>query len=104
MDWSSCTLLCMHVCNSWLSFVARPQHCCRSVCTSLVTQDDNSALHLAAGRGYLQTVKYLLPIMWDSRYDKNQYGQTCLELAQRWGAKEVVTYLTEQGLDASSTP
>ena len=44
-------------------------------------QDGVNALHIAAFNGHLDVVKYLIPRFGQHRFDKDNAGRTCLDLA-----------------------
>ena len=63
-------------------------------------QNLDTALHVAADRGDLDTVKILMPLFWEKRFELNDHGQTCLHKAVHKGHTKVMRYLISQcGLD-----
>ena len=59
-------------------------------------QDGSNALHLAAGGGHGEIVKYLVPKFGDRKFDLDNAGNTCLHHAAREGHLAVVKYLIEE--------
>ena len=56
-------------------------------------QHKETALHLAAKKGHLDMVKYLVPQFGVRVYEKNFFRQTCRDLAATAGHQDVVHYL-----------
>ena len=54
-----------------------------------------NALHIAASRGHLELVKYLVPIFGEKKFAKDNFGHTCLSLAIAQQKEDVVDFLQE---------
>ena len=63
---------------------------------SLVHQEGNSALHLAASNGHLNLLLFLLSSTQLSPLLKNSQGQTTLHLAAKHNQQEVLNYLLDE--------
>ena len=59
-------------------------------------QNLDTTLHVAADRGDLDTVKVLMPLFWERRFELNDKGQTCLHKAVHKGHTKVMRYLIDQ--------
>ena len=56
-----------------------------------------TTLHLAAGGGHLETVKYLIPKFGQKKFDLDKDAQSCLHKAVMKGHPKVVRYLIGEG-------
>ena len=55
-----------------------------------------NALHFAASTGHLEMVKYLLPLYGEKKFNVDNNGDTCLDLAIKAKHKKVVDYLLQE--------
>ena len=72
---------------------------CVDVITSVAilhSQGGATVLHIAAANGHLEMVKYLIPKFGQRRFDKNNTGETCLDLAIAEQKHNVVDYLVQE--------
>ena len=53
-------------------------------------------MHIAAGSGHLEVIKFLSPMFGARVHEKDSYGYTVLHFAARGGYCEVARYLIEE--------
>ena len=72
--------------------------CCIAIIISIsILQKGRNALHTAAHFGHLDVVKYLLPKLGERKFDKDIFGETCLDYAIQQQKQDVVDYLLTEG-------
>ena len=59
-------------------------------------QFEETALHLAAREGHLNTVKFLVSQFGERVHETNAYLQTCRDVAESRGHRHVVEYLDSE--------
>ena len=55
-----------------------------------------TVLHIAAAKGHLEMVKYLIPKFGQRRFDKDSAGRTCVDWAIVEQKHNVVDYLVQE--------
>ena len=53
-------------------------------------------MHLAAGRGHIEVIKFLLPLFGERVHEKDNHSYTMLHWAVRYGHCQVARYLIEE--------
>ena len=79
----------VHACSLSHSYALSYMH------TPLILQNFRNALHLAAYRGYLPVLQYLCPMFGDRVLDRDENGETCLDIARRLGRNDITEFLIE---------
>lgn len=60
-------------------------------------QNGQNALHTVANYGNLEVAKYLLPLYGEKKFDKDNYGCTCLDVASNEQNQDVIDYFLQEG-------